>query len=118
MEVIKKWYDQLLPGVSEQSDHMVLEGGPNCDLSTRQQGLVPGLWTADEVAKNNDQRQPISTQSHQNQMEQPGFRLGGPELWEGPGGQKGEGADGSPFPVLWVCGVLGAGAPRHRGSRN
>ena len=47
VEVIKKWYDQLLPGVSGQSDHTVFEGGPNCDLSARQQGLVPGLWTAD-----------------------------------------------------------------------
>lgn len=47
MEVIKKWYDQLLPGVSEQSDHTVLEGGPNCGLSSREQDLVPGLWTAD-----------------------------------------------------------------------
>lgn len=47
MEVIKKWYDQLLPGVSEQSDHTVLKGGPNCGLSSRDQDLVPGLWTAD-----------------------------------------------------------------------
>lgn len=47
MEVIKSWYDQVLPGASEQSDPTVLEGGPNCDLSARQQGLVPGLWTAD-----------------------------------------------------------------------
>ena len=45
-------------------------------------------------------------------MEQHGFGLGGPELWEGPGGQKGEGADGSPVPALWPCGVRGGASPQ------
>ena len=54
----------------------------------------------------------MPTQSHQNQMEQHGFRLGGPELWEGPGGQKGEGADGSPAPFsTWGAGASPQGQP-------
>lgn len=54
----------------------------------------------------------MPTQSHQNQMEQHGFRLGGPELWEGPGGQKGEGADGSSAPfATWGAGASPQGQP-------
>lgn len=88
MEVIKKWYDQLFTGVSEWSDHVSFNGGPNWDLSTcvyRQQG--PGRWAVPSwclAAKGNDQRQPLSFPKSMKQNGANWVQAWGPQATGGP----------------------------------